>query len=206
MVPDAQQDDRFRLNPKVTGELGTIRFYAGHPLEAPGGERIGALCIFDSQPRQFSETEARALRDLAEWVQHELSLSEELAHAIQVQRGLLPKQFLSLPGFDVAGACVPTRSVGGDFYDWYPIGEGAAFTLGDVMGKGVGAALIAATVRGVLRAGSNRGASWPRFRRRPASSRSTSMRRAPSSRSSTVVSTCTPVSCGLWMPGTASRS
>ncbi len=157
VVPDAQQDDRFRLNPKVTGELGTIRFYAGHPLEAPGGERIGALCIFDSQPRQFSETEARALRDLAEWVQHELSVSEELAHAIQVQRGLLPKQFLSLPGFDVAGACVPTRSVGGDFYDWYPIGEGAAFTLGDVMGKGVGAALIAATVRGVLRAGSNRG-------------------------------------------------
>jgi serine phosphatase RsbU (regulator of sigma subunit) len=61
---------------------------------------------------------------------------------------------VSLAGFDVAGGCAPARAVGGDFFDWYPVGEGAAFTLADVMGKGVGAAIIAATVRAVLRSGS----------------------------------------------------
>ena len=61
---------------------------------------------------------------------------------------------MSLPGFEVAGACAPALAVGGDFYDWYRVSEGAAFTLADVMGKGIGAAIIAATVRAVLRAGS----------------------------------------------------
>ncbi|WP_350355057.1 SpoIIE family protein phosphatase [Curtobacterium sp. DN_7.5] len=44
------------------------------------------------------------------------------------------------------------RSVGGDFYDWYPTPDGgAAVTLGDVMGKGVGAGMIAAAIRAVVR-------------------------------------------------------
>jgi serine phosphatase RsbU (regulator of sigma subunit) len=47
--------------------------------------------------------------------------------------------------------CVPARTVGGDFYDWYPTADGLAFTLGDVMGKGVGAGMIAAAVRSVIR-------------------------------------------------------
>lgn len=153
IVPDARLDPRFRDNIYVTGEPG-IRFYAGHALEAQGGERIGALCVFDTVPREFSALEQNLLRDLAFWVQNELNASQELDQAAAVQHGLLPKKLVSLPGFEVAGACSPARAVGGDFYDWYPVGEGAAFTLADVMGKGVGAAIIAATVRAVLRAGS----------------------------------------------------
>lgn len=153
IVPDARLDPRFRENVYVTG-APFIRFYAGHALEAHGGERIGALCIFDTEPREFNALEQNLLRDLAFWVQKELNATQELDRAAEVQRGLLPKQFVSLPGFQVAGGCAPARAVGGDFYDWYPVGEGAAFTLADVMGKGVGAAIIAATVRAVLRAGS----------------------------------------------------
>ncbi|WP_240607039.1 PP2C family protein-serine/threonine phosphatase [Cryobacterium aureum] len=153
IVADARLDPRFRDNIYVTGAPG-IRFYAGHALEAHGGERIGALCVFGTEPREFTELEQNLLRDLAFWVQKELNASQELDQAAAVQRGLLPKKLVSLPGFEVAGACSPARAVGGDFYDWYPVGEGAAFTLADVMGKGVGAAIIAATVRAVLRAGS----------------------------------------------------
>ena len=75
----------------------------------------------------------------------------ELTRAAAVQRALLPKDGSSLEGFDVAGVCVPSKSVGGDFFDWYPAGGGLAFTLGDVMGKGVGAGMIAATARAVVR-------------------------------------------------------
>jgi len=130
---------------------GAFEFYAGHPLYAPGGERVGSFCVYDAQPRHFSEREAAMLRDLAAWVQQELSVSQELSRAAEVQQGLLPQQLLSMPGWDIAGMCLPARAVGGDFYDWYPVGEGAAFTLADTMGKGIGAAIIAATVRAVLR-------------------------------------------------------
>jgi phosphoserine phosphatase RsbU/P len=75
----------------------------------------------------------------------------ELTRAAAVQRALLPKDGSSLEGFDVAGVCVPSKSVGGDFFDWYSADGGLAFTLGDVMGKGVGAGMIAATARAVVR-------------------------------------------------------
>lgn len=152
-VRDLQADPRFDGHPLVHGEPH-LRFWAGHSLDGPGGERLGAVGVFDTRPRVFLETERALLGDVAAWIQGELNASRELDRAAQVQRGLLPKRLLSLPGFDVAGDCRPTQAVGGDFFDWYPVGEGAVFTLGDVMGKGIGAAIIAATVRAVLRAGS----------------------------------------------------
>ena len=152
-VRDTRADPRFDGHPLVY-DAPNLRFWAGHLLEGPSGERLGAIGVFDTHPRVFLETEKALLGDVASWIQGELTASRELDRAAQVQRGLLPKRLLSLPGFDVAGDCRPAQAVGGDFFDWYPVGEGAVFTLGDVMGKGIGAAIIAATVRAVLRAGS----------------------------------------------------
>ena len=73
--------------------------------------------------------------------------------AARVQRGLLPEHAPSLPGYDLAGACRPSRSVGGDFFDWESDGHSLAVSLADAMGKGMGAALVAATARAVLRPG-----------------------------------------------------
>ncbi len=75
----------------------------------------------------------------------------ELAQAAQVQRNLVPQSLPDLPGYEVAGVCVPSGGVSGDFFDWQPTADGLALTLADVMGKGVGAAMIAATVRAALR-------------------------------------------------------
>ncbi|MGA8788599.1 MAG: SpoIIE family protein phosphatase, partial [Paenarthrobacter sp.] len=66
-------------------------------------------------------------------------------------KSLLPRETVRLEGYDVAGAFRPTRSVGGDFYDWYQTRDGMHLTFADAMGKGMGAALIAATVRAVMR-------------------------------------------------------
>jgi GAF domain-containing protein len=68
VVEDASQDERFASNPLVVGR-DHVRFYAGYPIEAPDGHRIGALCVVDTQPRQFSQTEGALLRDLAVTVQ-----------------------------------------------------------------------------------------------------------------------------------------
>ncbi|MDP3064581.1 MAG: PAS domain S-box protein [Chloroflexota bacterium] len=88
------------------------------------------------------------------------SLEAELARAAQVQRALLPEGIPVLQGFDLAALCLPSHQVGGDFYDWEVWGPSAdvrgagvlAFTVADVMGKGMPAALLMATVRAVLRA------------------------------------------------------
>jgi hypothetical protein len=68
VIEDTSLDPRFVGNPFATGPTA-VRFYAGYPIESPDGHRIGALCIMDSQPRQFSTTDASLLRTLALRVQ-----------------------------------------------------------------------------------------------------------------------------------------
>ncbi|XKH60559.1 PAS domain-containing protein [Halomonas sediminis] len=64
LVENALEDERFADNPLVQGEPN-IRFYAGIPLHAASGHRIGTFCIIDRQPRTFSEKDVEALRDFA---------------------------------------------------------------------------------------------------------------------------------------------
>lgn len=76
VIPDASKDERFADNPLVSGEPN-IRFYAGCPIHAPAGERIGTLCIIDSKPREFSEDDQSILQDLGCMVDDELRISAE---------------------------------------------------------------------------------------------------------------------------------
>ena len=79
-------------------------------------------------------------------------LQRELEIARQIQESLLPKSFPELPGFDLAGFCRSARHVGGDFFDVISVSRpGALLVVADVMGKGVPAALFAATLRTLLR-------------------------------------------------------
>ncbi|MFC5928269.1 GAF domain-containing protein [Cryobacterium melibiosiphilum] len=71
IVADALDDERFRENPLVLGDP-RIRFYAGFPIESPSGERIGALCVFDPEPRAATDVDRALLRELALLVQREL--------------------------------------------------------------------------------------------------------------------------------------
>jgi serine phosphatase RsbU (regulator of sigma subunit) len=154
VVEDLTCDPRFRGIPAVTPPDG-LRFYAGHPLRAPGGERVGALCLLDDRPREISESDLELLRDLAGLVERELATSAELTQAAEVQRQLLPRVPPVVPGYEIAGRCLPAREVGGDFFDWYLLDDGTPqITIADVMGKGISAALVAASVRSTLRGGS----------------------------------------------------
>ncbi len=73
--------------------------------------------------------------------------------AAEVQADLLPGDPPVLEGWELAAKCVPARQVGGDFYDWQQTSPGyISITVGDVMGKGMAAALLMASVRAVLRA------------------------------------------------------
>lgn len=71
VVPDALLDVRFRDNPIVVGGP-RLRFYAGFPIESPSGERIGALCVYDNEPRNRDGVDLVLLRELAMLLQNEL--------------------------------------------------------------------------------------------------------------------------------------
>ena len=99
-------------------------------------------------------TMSRQIKQLRkELEKKQVQLAEELARAAAVQSELLPIENPPLPGFEIGARCLPAREVGGDFYDWQQLPGGVlSLTVGDVMGKGMSAALLMATVRAVIRA------------------------------------------------------
>lgn len=72
--------------------------------------------------------------------------------AAHIQRQLLPQTTPDIKGYDLAGTCLPAQEVAGDFYDWVASADGSIdITVADVMGKGVGAALVMAVLRTAMR-------------------------------------------------------
>jgi serine phosphatase RsbU (regulator of sigma subunit) len=78
---------------------------------------------------------------------------QELARARQIQQNLLPKAIPQLRGMQVAGAWQPANAVSGDYYDVFALDENRlAICIGDVVGKGITAALLMANLQAAFRA------------------------------------------------------
>jgi phosphoserine phosphatase RsbU/P len=155
IVEDARGDERFAGLPAVAGEPG-IRFYAGCPITDANGIVVGTFCLFAFEPRTLDEREQDLLTELASWARQELMGSADTRRAREVQQKLLPSHRAGFAGYDIAAICLPSLTVGGDFYD-YTLADGMfRFCVADVMGKGIGAAIITATVRAAMRAASER--------------------------------------------------
>jgi len=87
-------------------------------------------------------------------------MQEELRLARSIQDRLLPKHMPSLEGYEVAGCTIPAQSVGGDYFDFIPMGRGQlALCLGDVSGKGMPAALLMAYLQAAIRGQTLQGVS-----------------------------------------------
>ena len=101
-VADAGADMRFSENPLVLGDPH-IRFYAGCPIAAPDGSKLGTLCVIDRQPRLLSESAVAVLRDLADMVEGEVAL----AHTALTDdlTGLTNRRGFALFGDTVLGIC-----------------------------------------------------------------------------------------------------
>ncbi|MDV3130688.1 SpoIIE family protein phosphatase [Mycobacterium sp. 29Ha] len=153
IIEDARQEPDFCELPAIKAE-GGVRFYAGYPLFGPGSHPVGTFCIYDTKPRSLDSEQVETFRELAGWVQRELERFDEMDRATQVQSHLLPRPLGDLPGYTVCALCLPAFAVGGDFYDHYSSQRGVIFTVADVMGKGLGAAILTASVRSALRAAS----------------------------------------------------
>jgi serine phosphatase RsbU (regulator of sigma subunit) len=80
-------------------------------------------------------------------------LKAEFTDAREAQRRLLPAVPPALPGYDVAALCVPATDVSGDLYDFHSLPDGRTlFSIADVSGKGMPAALYMTLCKGILAA------------------------------------------------------
>lgn len=78
-------------------------------------------------------------------------LERELEIAREIQQNLLPGE-IRIEGFEVSGKSIPSRYVGGDYYDVFEMRDKFLLAIGDVAGKGIPAALLMASIQSSLRA------------------------------------------------------
>jgi sigma-B regulation protein RsbU (phosphoserine phosphatase) len=131
---------------KVDGEIiGAVQV-----LNKPGGfspqdvELLQLVSLYAASAIQSERLRKDA--EAARLLRHELEIARN------VQQRLLPQTFTPAPNLEYSAFCRPARSVGGDYYDALQLPDGGfGFTLGDVSGKGVPAALLMASIHTLLR-------------------------------------------------------
>ncbi|PZF59555.1 regulator [Curtobacterium sp. MCSS17_008] len=140
----------------ILGTTGTLLLsYLIAPTEPRPSELVRlfiVVFVFGATAAVTNELARQAGLQLADVQRRRRVAESEIDRAALVQQSLLPVTTNGLPReLRAVGVCIPARTVGGDFYDWFATPDGAGFTLGDVMGKGVGAGMIAAAVRSLIR-------------------------------------------------------
>lgn len=91
-------------------------------------------------------------REVHTRIRAEAKVEQEMRLAAEVQQALLPSEASGRSRYTVSGTSVPSRSIGGDFFDDFELADGRiGFVLADVAGKGAPAALLAAAAQGMLR-------------------------------------------------------
>jgi len=130
------------------------------------GDFLGILYLDSRRPAAFSKldrqildalaADAASILDNARLVERERErqrLEDQINIARDIQQALLPRDFREYPHLAVNGYNLPCLSVGGDYFDVFPVGEGrTAFLIADVSGKGLGAALLTTMLQGALSA------------------------------------------------------
>lgn len=78
-------------------------------------------------------------------------IQREIELAAEIQKSLIPEKFPKLTGFDINGVCIPCRTVGGDYYNYFILPNGRILiAVADVSGKGVPASLFVSSINSVL--------------------------------------------------------
>ena len=154
LVRDAQLDDAFKGRMSIVEQK--VHTMMAVPLQTK--QRIIGLIYVDSPfvLREFTKDDLSLLTvmanvaairienaRLAEVEEAERIMQRDLSQAAEIQRGMLPDEAPRVPGADLAGFNAACRTVGGDYYDFFPYAGGrVGLALGDVSGKGMPASLM----------------------------------------------------------------
>jgi serine phosphatase RsbU (regulator of sigma subunit) len=164
LTSDAAHDPRFQSQNSVV--LSQIRSVMAVPLFS-GEETFGMVYVDNPLDNRFMEEDLQVLTTIASVasikIEHERLLEErlekrrmeeELKVASEIQLRLQPVAPPKLQGWDMTGVSFPCREIGGDYYDYIASKKDNSVTiaLGDVSGKGTGAALLMSSLHAAVRA------------------------------------------------------
>jgi serine phosphatase RsbU (regulator of sigma subunit) len=163
VVPDVRDDARYVVGRHRTlSEIAVPILRDEHP--------IGALNIESDRLAAFDARDVEILRFFADAASISIEkamlhrqllekerLERQLKTASEVQTSLLPAAPPKIPGYEIAGLCLPTYEIGGDYYDYLSLpGKRLGVVIADVSGDGVPAALVMAAFRANLRSNAHR--------------------------------------------------
>ncbi|HLG16510.1 MAG TPA: SpoIIE family protein phosphatase [Blastocatellia bacterium] len=164
LTSDAMADPRFQSQHSVV--LSQIRSVMAVPL-ASNEETFGMIYVDNPFHNRFKEEDLNVLTTIASVasikIEHERLLEErlekrrmeeELKVASEIQMRLQPVAPPSLEGWDMTGVSFPCREIGGDYYDFIrrKRDNHLIVAVGDVSGKGTGAALLMSSLHAAVRA------------------------------------------------------
>jgi serine phosphatase RsbU (regulator of sigma subunit)/pSer/pThr/pTyr-binding forkhead associated (FHA) protein len=154
LVRDTSMDDALKARQSIVEQ--NIRTLMAVPLQTR--DQIIGIIYVDSPSllREFTKDDLSVLTVMAnvaairieqtrfaEIEQARQLMARDLEQAAVIQQGFLPSVAPKIRGVDLAGHNAPCRTVGGDYYDFFPYGESrVALVLGDVSGKGMPASLL----------------------------------------------------------------
>jgi anti-sigma regulatory factor (Ser/Thr protein kinase)/putative methionine-R-sulfoxide reductase with GAF domain len=143
------------LNPLLRAK--GIRSLLGVPLRIDG-EVIGVLHVGTLADRRFDDADADLLQLVGDRIALALGArrtTTERTASVALQNSLVPVQLPHVPGLELAGRYVPAENggVGGDWYDVFTLPTGQVyFSVGDVAGRGLHAAVVMGRLRSTIRA------------------------------------------------------
>ncbi|GAB5497511.1 MAG: hypothetical protein Phyf2KO_25910 [Phycisphaerales bacterium] len=146
---------------RITGFVTAALIFQNRP--------IGAIRLYDKNPRLFDSSEQRLVMSIAQQAAvsveqarllamqaRDRRLGRQLKLASEIQQRMLPTKMPRFEQLDIAGRYAPSLELGGDFYDAFKVGSPSSpnlgIVIGDVVGKGMPAALLMASVRSSVRA------------------------------------------------------
>lgn len=129
-------------------------------------------CDFITKPIDFKDLEITIFNAIEQYLTLKkaseaqiqlVDLEKELSIAHNIQQAIIPhhfKPFTQSSSFEILGATIPAKQVGGDFFDFFPLDQTRlGFVIADVSGKGIPAALFMAMSRAVIRTVAQRASS-----------------------------------------------
>jgi serine phosphatase RsbU (regulator of sigma subunit) len=171
LTSDAMHDPRFQAQHSVV--LSQIRSVMAVPL-ASGEEIFGMVYVDNPFNNRFQEEDLKVLTTIASVASIKIEndrllderlekrrMEEELKVASEIQMRLQPFSPPKLSGWDMTGVSFPCREIGGDYYDFIHRKRDSHLivAVGDVSGKGTGAALLMSSLHAAVRAQSQTRAS-----------------------------------------------
>jgi serine phosphatase RsbU (regulator of sigma subunit) len=165
---------RLEVRPLTNNQIALLKTFADQAAIAI--EKVKLINQIQEKSRKVEEQS----KELAEWnaaletrvaaqvaqLERLSRLEFELSLAGEIQKSMLPRSIPQLEGYEFSARMIPAKSVGGDFFDFIPLGEDLlGIAVGDVSDKGIPAALFMAMVHSLLHAEAHPGRSPKRVLR-----------------------------------------